>query len=68
MTTFEQSKVTVIFVLGGPGAGKGTQCERLVKDYGFAHLSGKWGAACLLFLFRLLFAFRACLVLFVASI
>lgn len=36
---FDSSKVTVIFVLGGPGAGKGTQCERLVRDYGFAHLS-----------------------------
>ncbi|KAF1929703.1 adenylate kinase isoenzyme 1 [Didymella exigua CBS 183.55] len=32
-------KVTVIFVLGGPGAGKGTQCTRLVSDYGFKHLS-----------------------------
>ncbi|KAF2112822.1 UMP-CMP kinase-like protein [Lophiotrema nucula] len=31
--------VTVIFVLGGPGAGKGTQCARLVTDYGFKHLS-----------------------------
>ncbi|KAJ3037547.1 bifunctional uridylate/adenylate kinase [Rhizophlyctis rosea] len=30
---------TVIFVLGGPGAGKGTQCANLVRDYGFAHLS-----------------------------
>lgn len=36
---FDASKVTVIFVLGGPGAGKGTQCARLVKDYGFVHLS-----------------------------
>jgi len=36
---FDHEKVTVIFVLGGPGAGKGTQCARLVKDYGFAHLS-----------------------------
>ncbi|KAL7421283.1 bifunctional uridylate/adenylate kinase [Cryptotrichosporon argae] len=36
---FDDKKVTVIFVLGGPGAGKGTQCERLVKDYGFVHLS-----------------------------
>ncbi|KZM23079.1 UMP/CMP kinase [Ascochyta rabiei] len=32
-------KVTVIFVLGGPGAGKGTQCTKLVSDYGFKHLS-----------------------------
>ncbi|KAF2740549.1 UMP-CMP kinase-like protein [Polyplosphaeria fusca] len=31
--------VTVIFVLGGPGAGKGTQCAKLVSDYGFRHLS-----------------------------
>jgi UMP-CMP kinase len=31
--------VTVIFVLGGPGAGKGTQCGKLVADYGFKHLS-----------------------------
>jgi len=32
-------EVTVIFVLGGPGAGKGTQCAKLVSDYGFKHLS-----------------------------
>ncbi|KAI5450041.1 bifunctional uridylate/adenylate kinase [Naganishia albida] len=36
---FDKSKITVIFVLGGPGVGKGTQCEKLVKDYGFVHLS-----------------------------
>ncbi|KZT58938.1 UMP-CMP kinase [Calocera cornea HHB12733] len=36
---FDHAKVTVIFVLGGPGAGKGTQCDKLVKDYGFVHLS-----------------------------
>ncbi|OTA64648.1 UMP-CMP kinase [Hypoxylon sp. EC38] len=36
---FSPEDVTVIFVLGGPGAGKGTQCERLVSRYGFAHLS-----------------------------
>ncbi|XP_066915240.1 UMP-CMP kinase-like [Clytia hemisphaerica] len=30
---------TVMFVLGGPGAGKGTQCTNLVKEYGFEHLS-----------------------------
>jgi UMP-CMP kinase len=31
--------ITLIFVLGGPGAGKGTQCANLVSDYGFKHLS-----------------------------
>lgn len=36
---FDDSEVTVVFVLGGPGAGKGTQCERLVDRYGFTHLS-----------------------------
>ncbi|CAK0788396.1 unnamed protein product [Prorocentrum cordatum] len=30
---------TVIFVLGGPGAGKGTQCERIAGQFGFHHLS-----------------------------
>lgn len=29
----------VLFVLGGPGAGKGTQCANLVRDYAFTHLS-----------------------------
>ncbi|TDZ17748.1 Uridylate kinase [Colletotrichum orbiculare MAFF 240422] len=37
--TFSPSEVTVLFVLGGPGAGKGTQCAKLVSDYGFTHLS-----------------------------
>eukprot|EP00761_Pharyngomonas_kirbyi_P011847 gb/GECH01011873.1/.p1 GENE.gb/GECH01011873.1/~~gb/GECH01011873.1/.p1 ORF type:complete len:191 (+),score=51.47 gb/GECH01011873.1/:1-573(+) len=32
-------KYNVFFVLGGPGAGKGTQCSLLVKRYGFTHLS-----------------------------
>jgi UMP-CMP kinase len=36
---FSSEDVTVLFVLGGPGAGKGTQCERLVAAYGFTHLS-----------------------------
>ena len=36
---WSDSDVTVIFVLGGPGAGKGTQCQKLVSDYGFKHLS-----------------------------
>lgn len=37
--TFSPSDVTVLFVLGGPGAGKGTQCARLVEHHGFTHLS-----------------------------
>ncbi|CBY41237.1 unnamed protein product, partial [Oikopleura dioica] len=32
-------KPKVCFVLGGPGAGKGTACEFLVKKHGLAHLS-----------------------------
>ncbi|XP_073400473.1 UMP-CMP kinase isoform X1 [Dendrobates tinctorius] len=32
-------KPLVVFVLGGPGAGKGTQCERIVEKYGYTHLS-----------------------------
>ncbi|KAL1611150.1 bifunctional uridylate/adenylate kinase [Nothophoma quercina] len=36
---WDSKDVTVIFVLGGPGAGKGTQCTKLVSDYGFKHLS-----------------------------
>ncbi|EPQ58506.1 UMP-CMP kinase [Gloeophyllum trabeum ATCC 11539] len=36
---FDSSKVTVIFVLGGPGAGKGTQCDKLVREFDFCHLS-----------------------------
>lgn len=35
----QKTMPTVMFVLGGPGAGKGTQCLNLVKDYGFQHLS-----------------------------
>ncbi|XP_023018326.2 cytidine/uridine monophosphate kinase Dak1 [Leptinotarsa decemlineata] len=29
----------VVFVLGGPGAGKGTQCQKIVENYGYVHLS-----------------------------
>ena len=32
-------KPTVIFILGGPGSGKGTQCELICKHYKFHHLS-----------------------------
>lgn len=26
-------------ILGGPGSGKGTQCEKIVAKYGYTHLS-----------------------------
>ena len=28
-----------VFVLGGPGSGKGTQCARIKEKYGYTHLS-----------------------------
>jgi UMP-CMP kinase len=37
--TFDAREVKVLFVLGGPGAGKGTQCERLVRMFDYVHLS-----------------------------
>eukprot|EP00727_Mastigamoeba_balamuthi_P007492 m51a1_g3363 putative ump-cmp kinase (191) ;mRNA; r:443040-444026 len=33
------SKPIVVFVLGGPGSGKGTQSEKIVEKFGFAHFS-----------------------------
>ena len=37
--TASTNSPTVVFVLGGPGAGKGTQCSNIVNDFGFVHLS-----------------------------
>lgn len=34
-----QQKPKVVFVLGAPGAGKGTQCTKIVNKYGYVHLS-----------------------------
>ncbi|KAJ5242455.1 adenylate kinase [Penicillium citrinum] len=36
---FSTNDVTVVFFLGGPGSGKGTQSANLVKNYSFVHLS-----------------------------
>jgi UMP-CMP kinase len=36
---FSPDDVTVVFFLGGPGSGKGTQSANLVKSYDFTHLS-----------------------------
>lgn len=35
----KESKPKIVFVLGGPGSGKGTQCGRLVENFGFDHFS-----------------------------
>ncbi|XP_042209845.1 UMP-CMP kinase 1-like isoform X2 [Homarus americanus] len=32
-------KYNIAFVLGGPGAGKGTQCSKIVEEFGYVHLS-----------------------------
>ncbi|KAG6748265.1 hypothetical protein POTOM_048181 [Populus tomentosa] len=33
-----QETTVVVFVLGGPGSGKGTQCPKIVEHFGFRHL------------------------------
>ncbi|CAH1243942.1 CMPK1 [Branchiostoma lanceolatum] len=35
----EAVKPTIVFVLGPPGAGKGTQSLNIVKEFGYVHLS-----------------------------
>jgi adenylate kinase len=35
----EPTPRTIVFVMGGPGAGKGTQCANIVQEFGFTHLS-----------------------------
>ncbi|KAF5928903.1 hypothetical protein HPG69_002677 [Diceros bicornis minor] len=37
--TEKLKKAKIIFVVGGPGSGKGTQCEKIVQKYGYTHLS-----------------------------
>jgi len=39
LAKLRESKIPIVWVLGGPGSGKGTQCARLVEKYGFIHLS-----------------------------
>ncbi|XP_039070912.1 UMP-CMP kinase 3-like isoform X3 [Hibiscus syriacus] len=34
-----EKKPKVVFVLGGPGSGKGTQCANIVQHFGYTHLS-----------------------------
>ena len=39
LKSFKMEKPNVIFVLGAPGSGKGTQCQKIVDNFGFVHLS-----------------------------
>ncbi|KQK86025.1 hypothetical protein AAES_37041 [Amazona aestiva] len=39
MSTEKLKNHKIIFVVGGPGSGKGTQCEKIVQKYGYTHLS-----------------------------
>ena len=29
----------LLFTTGGPGSGKGTQCSKIVEEFGYCHLS-----------------------------
>merc|ERR1712116_105512 len=31
--------IPIIWVMGGPGSGKGTQCDRICVRYGYTHMS-----------------------------
>lgn len=39
LTPLREAKLPVVWVLGGPGSGKGTQCDKIIAKYGFTHLS-----------------------------
>merc|ERR1711862_762320 len=38
-TTLHSMDLPIIWLIGGPGSGKGTQCDRIVGKFGFTHLS-----------------------------
>ncbi|KAJ8568324.1 hypothetical protein K7X08_027857 [Anisodus acutangulus] len=35
----KQKKVKIVFVIGGPGSGKGTQCKRIAQQFGYTSYS-----------------------------
>lgn len=39
VVTLDKPIYDVVFVLGGPGCGKGTNCARIVVDFDYLHLS-----------------------------
>ncbi|KAK0407532.1 hypothetical protein QR680_019247 [Steinernema hermaphroditum] len=39
LAPLKAANVPIFFIVGGPGSGKGTQCEKIVTKYGLTHLS-----------------------------
>jgi adenylate kinase len=39
LAPLKAAKTPIFFICGGPGSGKGTQCEKLVAKYNLTHLS-----------------------------
>uniref|UniRef100_A0A1I7YJ73 Adenylate kinase isoenzyme 1 n=1 Tax=Steinernema glaseri TaxID=37863 RepID=A0A1I7YJ73_9BILA len=39
LAPLKAANVPIFFIVGGPGSGKGTQCEKIVAKYGLTHLS-----------------------------
>lgn len=39
LAELKTKKLPIIFIVGGPGSGKGTQCVKIAEKYGFKHLS-----------------------------
>merc|ERR1711973_745076 len=47
--TMAAANLPIIWILGGPGCGKGTQCEQIVSKYNYSHLStGELLRACVM--------------------
>ena len=38
-TPVDEKQPRIVFVIGGPGCGKGTQCKRIVKNFGYVSFS-----------------------------
>jgi len=39
ISALKKANVPIFFIVGGPGSGKGTQCEKIVAKYSLTHLS-----------------------------
>lgn len=39
LTPLKKANVPIFFIVGGPGSGKGTQCDKIVEKYHLTHLS-----------------------------